>query len=54
VNSGEFMKEVRERSDGARDHVKAVMTALKDAVTDEGFEEVMGQRDREYRALAAA
>ena len=54
----EFVATVADREgcppDAARDHVKAVMTTLKDAVTDEEFEEVMGQLDREYRALVAA
>ena len=54
----EFVATVADREgcppDAARDHVKAVMATLRDAVTDKEFEEVMGQLDREYRVLVAA
>jgi uncharacterized protein (DUF2267 family) len=51
----EFLETVAQREgcpvDRARVHAQAVMTTLKDAVTDEEFEEVMTQLDKEYRQL---
>jgi uncharacterized protein (DUF2267 family) len=57
-NAGEFVKKVADREgapvDEARQHVRAIFAALRDAITPGEFDDVTSQLDHSYQELLPA